>query len=125
MKKLRKALTIIFIIGIIAVTVWYFLKVPSLKIAPEKIIENYKKENYSGVVVEKYIDDQQHGYHKVILMEKDEERTILLDDDISGLFNYIKKGDSLEKSSGSLRVKLKRRNLDTLITMKFFGQTSN
>ncbi len=119
MKYLGKTLAIIIIIGIITVTAWYYLKVPPLKISPDKIIENYENESYVGVVLDKYIDQEQHGYHKIVLKEKDGQRIILLDDEISSVFNYIKKGDTLQKVSGSLKIHLKRQDVDTLLLMKF------
>ncbi len=121
MKHFGKVLFVIITIGMIMIAAWYFIKVPPLKVPPEKIIENYKKESYSGVVLDKYIDEQQHGYHKVILKEENGQRVILFDDETGGVFDYIKKDDTLRKLSGSLKVQLTRKNLDTLISMSFFG----
>ena len=110
------------IIGVIGVSIWFYTEVPSPKIDPKEIIDLYREESYSGKVLDRYIDTDQHNYHKIILEENNNERIILMDWEIGGLFNFVQKGDTLHKESGSLDVNLKRKDLDTIITMKFYSK---
>ena len=86
-----------------------------------KEIKRHKLRPFQGKVIKKYIDENQHYYHKVIFNNPYKyNNTIHLDHQID-LFNLIKIGDSLIKKSGSLKVRIIREseNLDTIYMMRF------
>lgn len=110
------------IIGIIIVFNWFYKNDKYFLIDQSDIINDYKVEQFNGIVINKFIDIENHSFHKIILNENGKERTILFDNEMEGgLFDYTKKGDTLIKDSGTLKVNLKRKNLDTIILIKIYG----
>lgn len=86
-----------------------------------KEIKNHKMKPFQGRVVKKYIDENQHYFHKVVFNSPYEyNNTIHLNHQID-LFNLVMVGDSLIKESGSLNVRIIREteNLDTIYKMTF------
>lgn len=106
-------------IGLIGVLYWFNTEVPKSKTKIEQVVNIYKSKSFSGLVTKRYIDKEQHGYHKVILINEGKENVVIMDWEKGGLFNFIQVGDTLNKSSGSLNVHLKREKLDTVIKMRF------
>jgi|TARA_B110000902_G_scaffold264099_1_gene344689 hypothetical protein len=84
-----------------------------------KAIKRHKLKTFEGRVVKKYIDENQHYFHKVVF-NNPYQNTIHLDNQIA-LFKLIKVGDSLIKESGSFKVRIIResKNLDTIYMMRF------
>jgi hypothetical protein len=80
---------------------------------------------FNGTVTQKYIDRNQHNYETVILENETLKQTILFDFVMGGLYEFIEVGDTLSKKSGSLDLRLKRRDLDTLIIMQIYDRSSN
>lgn len=44
---------------------------------------------------------------------------------IDGLYDYIEKGDTLSKKSGTLDLRLKRKNLNTVINMRIYDRSKS
>lgn len=90
---------------------------------------SYKNERYSGRTLKKFVDENQHYYHKVVLNSNgynDLSDVIYLDSQID-LFNFIEVGDSLIKKSGEMQVRIIREseNLDTIYQMQFNNYTDD
>jgi len=85
----------------------------------EEFLHNYRTEEYSGWVIDKYVDENQNNFQKVFLKHDYGERVILFNHETGGLFNYIEVGDTLIKEYGTLDVKILRADFDTTITMRF------
>lgn len=83
-------------------------------------VSGYYHAKYEGVVTKTYIDWDNHGYRKVIFKNKyDKFETIFLDYEPIQFFSFIKKGDSISKPPKSLGIHLKRKDLDTVLTLSF------
>lgn len=86
----------------------------------EKVAKVYYYDNFSGVVVNKYIDSSQHNFKKIVIKNSfNQEREIRLDYEWHRLFHFIEEGDSLSKKEHSLGMRLKRDKMDTLIRLNF------
>jgi hypothetical protein len=83
-------------------------------------VDNYRTEEYRGVVTNKFIDKKGHNLKKIIVEENNKERVIMFDPiETSGVYSYFEIGDSLIKNLGSLQVRVIRNQTDTTIQMKF------
>jgi len=106
-------------IGLMFIFNWF----SKIKLSPEehfnRAVNAYIIEEYSGIIINKFIDREEHNFKKVIINENSSERVILLDIEQGGLFEFLNVGDSIIKTKGNLKVKVIRNNVDTLIEMKF------
>ena len=110
---------ILALIGIPIILIFLRVVQKDSSISYEEFINRYRTEEYSGLVIAKYIDRDEHNYQKVILKHEYGERILLFNHETGGLFNYIEVGDSLVKKNGTLDVNILRENFDTTITMRF------
>ena len=86
----------------------------------DKIVYDEYHSNYEGIVTEKYIDKLNHARPIIIIRHKifgDNKKDFVFHS--SGLFDFIKIGDTLTKKTESLKINLKRKNLDTIIRLNF------
>lgn len=79
----------------------------------------YYNDNFSGKVSKKYIDWDNHGYKKIVLVNQNETREVRLDYEWMGLFKFIEVGDSVSKEKNNLDMRLRRKELDTMIRLNF------
>lgn len=85
----------------------------------KRVYDEYHS-NYEGIVTEKYIDKQNHARPIIIIQHKifgDNKKDFVFQS--SEFFDFIKVGDTLAKKSESLKISLKRKNLDTIIKLDF------
>ncbi|PQJ15335.1 hypothetical protein BST99_05920 [Aureicoccus marinus] len=75
---------------------------------------------YSGVVTNKFIDSSQHLYKKVFIKEKYGTKVVLFNGEVGGMFDLIKIGDSISKKEGTNEVRVRRKKLDTVISLRFY-----
>ena len=119
MKLFIKIWLIACILGAIIVFTWF----NSIKLSPKEEINRavnaYRIEEYSGVIINKFVDRDEHNFKKVILNENNLERVILLDIEQGGLFEFLNIGDSIIKTKDNLKVRVIRNDIDTTIEMKF------
>ncbi len=80
--------------------------------------EYYSK--YSGIVTDKYIDGNDHNRH-IIEIKNEIFGTNKKDLTFQSvqLFNFIQVGDTLLKDNKSIKLQIKRTDLDTLIPLDF------
>ena len=114
MKKFNIILGLIGVIGLA-----FFIGTADPKVDCESLIQNEKSDEYRGVIIEKYIDQNQHMYEKVILDKSPGTDVILLDWETSGFFDFLKIGDSISKNPNSLQVNVWRNDKDTIYNLKF------
>ena len=88
----------------------------------KKASEYYKEYSYEGIVSNKFIDNEQHNYQTVLIQNGQKTDKLLLDFETSGLFEFIKVGDSIFKKKNSLKLKLVRFELDTIIELKIYDK---
>ena len=84
-----------------------------------KIAHSYFNKDFDGVVTKKFIDWDNHGFRKIVLVNQTETREVRLDYEWEELFKFIQVGDSITKDNKSLDMRLKRNELDTMIRLNF------
>jgi len=115
MKKFNIILGLIGVIGLA-----FFFGTVDPKADCESLIQNEKSDEYSGVIIEKYIDQDQHMYEKVILDKSPGTDVILLNWETSGFFDFLKIGDSISKNPNGLQVNVWRNDKDTIYNLEFY-----
>jgi len=83
---------------------------------------NVKNFSYKGVITDKYVDTNNHSYPILIV---DESTEIDLTNEISGLFDYIRISDKIEKKSGSYKFIITRDNKQTSYILNYGCDESN
>jgi len=121
--KKKNWVIIIFVISSVFIvtffTLWGVENIPSQEELCKAGVDFYKQEAYTGIVIDKFIDKEQHNYKKVIIEEDFNDKVVYLDADVGGVYNYIMIGDSLMKNKGELFLLVNRKGKDTLIDFKF------
>lgn len=119
---MRLRFIIIFIYLVIALAILCYLVSNLIKSSEghsEAVVEAYRARNFSGLIVDKYIDRKQHSYEKIVINENNQERVIIFNPEKGGLFNFLEVGDSIIKTEGNLKVLVIREDTDTIINMRF------
>lgn len=111
------ALTITFIVF----GVHLFLSLPSLNDAACNRFKDFKSEELNAVVINKYLDSNEHSYSTLILEDKNGIITKNQDlvTDRSGLFDYILIGDTITKQGGTEFVKIVNAKRDSTFQTDF------
>ena len=112
--RLKLSLIGIPIIGLFL----FFIIAESVK-STSSISDSYKDEEYSGKIIEKYIDRKEHNFKKVIIDGEYRERTILFNHETGGLYDFFRINDSVIKVRETLDIRIIREDCDTIIKMKF------
>ncbi len=111
----RKIWGILYFVGIIGVLI-FFISQPS---SEELCLQQYKNEKnvfYNGVVTNKYLDSLEHNYKTIIL---NNHKTLWMNWDESGLYEFVQPFDSIVKNSGSYEVKLFRDSMRFTFTIDY------
>ena len=85
----------------------------------------YKRKEFKGLVIKKFIDKYQHNRRTIIIRENNDKDTLIMDFVMCNVFEFIEEGDSLSKNKGSLDLNLKRKDLDTIIHMEIYNRKEN
>jgi len=85
------------------------------------VAQTYYNDSFSGIVSKKFIDWDNHGYKKIVLVNQSKTREVRLDYEWIGLFKFIEVGDSISKEKNNLDMRLRRKELDTIIRLNFSG----
>ena len=75
--------------------------------------------NFRSSILDKYIDHENHNYKTCILLEGTDTLILYLDFDKSGLFEYLRKGDSIFKKPGDSLIIVKRGNISKRFYLKY------
>ena len=107
-----------------AIVSFIFLVSSQIKLlndAPCKSFKDFKSTAYDYLIVSKYIDANEHSYPTLIIQDANGNRFKNLDlhFDQSGLFNFIKIGDSIKKDKGSDLVTIVNSKIDTTLEVDF------
>lgn len=83
--------------------------------------KDFKSDTYDYLVVNKYIDSNQHSYQTLVLQYKDgyQFKNTEFDFDKSNLFNFLSVGDSIKKEKGSAIVRVINKEVDTTFKVDF------
>lgn len=112
---------ILGLIGIVVLTIFWnsFENKPDC----DEFLSQIRSERYSGIIIKKFIDKDQHNYKKVILKKDSKTQVILLDQEEGGLFEYLEKGDSISKKGGELILKIVREEKDSIYKLNYYCLT--
>lgn len=91
----------------------------------DNVVKSYRQEKFSGVIVDKFIDKEEHMSKKVIVRDKYGEKVVLFNLEAGGLYDYLIVGDSVIKNDGEIKLRVIRNDIDTIIEMKFFNPAEN
>ena len=110
-------LTITFVV----LGIGLFLSLPSLNDGACNRFKDFKSYKYDYLVINKYLDSNEHSYPTLILQDGKGDRFQNQDliDDNSGLFQFLSVGDSIQKRKGDSVVNVIRNKLDTTIKVNF------
>ncbi|MEM9078707.1 MAG: hypothetical protein AAGC43_16825 [Bacteroidota bacterium] len=85
----------------------------------KRVYDEYHSK-YGGIVVARYVDTTNHNYRVLkIRQELFGIKKKYFDNHSERLFNFIQVGDSLFKDMESTKLRIKRRDLDTVIPLDF------
>jgi hypothetical protein len=86
----------------------------------DKVVNDEYHAKYSGIVIDKYIDEGNH-LRRIVELKHDIFGIDKRDFTFQSLdfFDFIKVGDTLIKDSKSVKVEIKRMDLDTIIYLDF------
>ncbi len=115
--SLKKAKFLYIIISLIIVSVWLINKVYNHGNCHDAEKMEFKN-NYKGIVLKKYIDNENHNY-KIVEIQNGRIHKELMDWDKSGLFEFVQKGDSILKELNTLEVKVFRNNVKTTFIIDY------
>lgn len=109
MKKKNKLVYYLIAIPILAIFIFY--QINKYGSNCQKFSNDVNSHEFSGVVVKKYYDKKNHDYHTVEYKQADLiVHKLTYPNDRSGLFNFLNKGDSIVKLSGSSKVIVNRKD---------------
>ncbi|TKG90728.1 hypothetical protein EYV94_22965 [Puteibacter caeruleilacunae] len=120
-KKNRIFLT--WVIGAMLATIgfpiWFEYISPSSEEVIISMINNYKVKSYDGVIVEKFIDEDNRNLRKIVLQNDHKRDVQIFGFEVRKTFDFLMIGDTIKKKEGSLFISLSRYQLDTIIELQF------
>jgi hypothetical protein len=83
--------------------------------------KDFKSDTYDYLVINKYIDSNEHSYSTLVLQNKAgyQFKNTELDFDKSNLFNFLSVGDSIKKKKGTAIVRVINKKVDTTFKVDF------
>ena len=83
--------------------------------------KDFKNDTYDYLLINKYIDSNEHSDRTLVLQNKGgyQFKYTDLDFDKSNLFNFLSIGDSLKKEKGSVIVRVLNRKVDTTFKVDY------
>ena len=81
--------------------------------------KRYFKREIIGEVEKKFYDLKNHGSETILYSIKGEAKEVIFNNQSEHIHHYINVGDSLNKPSGTLDVKIIRKGVDTVFTIDF------
>lgn len=119
MKVLFRIWLALSFVGMILLLFWIKSVIPTDEEELNSAVNAYRMKEYNGVVIDKFIDRDEHNFKKIIVNEDNMKKTLLFNIETSGIFDYFEVGDSIIKRNGSLQVRVLRHDLDTVLKMEF------
>jgi hypothetical protein len=83
--------------------------------------KDFKSDTYDYLIINKYIDSNEHSYRTLVLQSKEgyQFKSTDWDFDKSNLFNYVSVGDSIKKEKGTAVVRVINRKVDTTFKVNY------
>lgn len=118
-KLLFRIWLLVSLIGLVIILLWFKNIIPTPEEDINMAVNAYKTDEFNGVVIDKFIDRNEHNFKKVFINENNTQRVILFDIETSGVYDFFSIGDSITKHKGSLQIRVIRNDLDTTLQMEF------
>lgn len=107
--KFKNLYKIYFVLSLLVISIWAIYKIANVPSCEEYMQRNLSEE-YSGIVNKKYIDSLNHLNKTIVIKVTDGSFNIqTFNRDKSGLYNYVKLGDSLSKLLNTYKVDVFRK----------------
>jgi len=119
MNNLRKFWLAVSIIGVPFLILFFRDVIPSEEEQFEMAIRSYSIMEFEGIVINKFIDEDEHLSQKIMLGKDGVSKAVVFDIETSGIYDFIEIGDSLMKENESLMIRVIRNDLDTMLKMSF------
>ena len=98
---------------------WAKVNIPTQAELCKQGVKFYRSKDFQGRVIKKFINEDQRFNKTIIIRRKYDKKTVLLNADIGGVYDYLTVGDSVVKNYGELFVLVNRNGNDTIINFKF------
>ena len=115
MKFERREIVKTALFGIVSVLIFYII----LNYSRKLFIEETYDISFTGVLNNKYWDKNDHNRAKIEILNMADTIIYDLQNDASGLFEYINKGDSIVKMPNSFDVRVYNLSRDTIFKLNF------
>lgn len=122
-KVLFKIWIFVSVVGLIIIFFWFKSVIPTVEEDINMAVNAHQVEEFNGVVINKFIDKNEHNFKKVIINDNNTKGTILFDIETSGVYDFFKVGDSIVKHKGNIQIRVIRNDIDTTLQMKFANYT--
>ena len=109
----------LILLGIINVIYFFNNNLISQEEFFNKAVYNSFKESYRGIVTNKYRDVDNHSRDLIIIQNNKTRKSLDFVYHRKELYNFIKINDTLIKDINTNHLKIKRKNLDTIISFGF------
>ena len=107
--KFKNLYKLYFVLSLLVISIWAIYKIVNVPSCEEYMQRNLSEE-YSGIVNKKYIDSLNHLNKTIVIKVTDGSFNIqTFNRDKSGLYNYVKLGDSLSKLLNTYKVDVFRK----------------
>jgi len=114
-------INIIFGFGFLSSAIFLFLSLPSLHDSACNAYTEFKSQEYKVVIVDKYIDNEDHSYPTLIFRDSKDNRIVNqnLVHDVSGFFDFVSIGDTLIKQKDEKGINIKNTKTDTIYVLDY------
>ncbi|TKG90688.1 hypothetical protein EYV94_22750 [Puteibacter caeruleilacunae] len=119
----KKQILLTWVIGAMFATVgfqiWFKIIAPSSEDYIEAVVNSYKCKEFNGTIIDKYIDEENSNFKKIIFENNKDAEVILFGYEVRKVYEFLMIGDIIQKEKGSLFMSVSRSNLDTIIEFQF------
>lgn len=115
MKFAKREIVKTAIFGIVTVLIFYII----LNYSRKFFIEETYNITFIGVLNNKYLDKNDHNRSKIEILSKSDTIKFDLQNDASGLYDFLSVGDSIVKTPNSFEVHVYNLTKDTIFKLDF------
>ena len=107
------------IVGFFVIIAFFAYKLSNQK-SCSYYYKNEKKKFYSGIITNKYVDKKEHNNKFIELENEYNNLKLLMNNDLSGLFEYVRVNDSIIKKKDSYLISVYRNSKkDTIFELDY------
>lgn len=106
--------------GIIAIIVFFIVISISTNRSHEKFCENFLKSKFSGKIIKKYINHQEHLYKTLVYLKVTVKDSMTFNTDQSDFYSFVDVGDSIIKIEHSNEIRIANKDTSFLINFNCY-----